>query len=184
MKILKSNDKIFEEMYVKYFPKMVRFATEYLMSKHDAENVVQDLFVDLWVRHRETLVQVNKPASFLFKSLKNRSIDCHRNNVRARERHFTVSNAELELKMEALQAFDTNLFDELDVEEALEQAIARLPERCREVYIMSRSEGMKNEEIAEKLGISVNTVKNHLSAATTRLKADLKDYLTMILFIL
>ena len=180
-----SADTFFSGIYNVYFPKMVRFAQEYIISEEDSKNIVQDLFMYLW-EHSEILESVSNLNAFLFTLIKNRCIDFYRSSVRinARKRSLSdIQERELHLKMEALQQFDTINFFENEVEELLEKAIEKLPEKCRQVFIMSRMDGMKHEEIARELKISVYTVQNHISSAIRKLKAELKDYLPVFLFI-
>ena len=69
-----------------------------------------------------------------------------------------------------------------DMTKALDEAIATLPEKCREVFILSKVEGLKNREIAEKLNISEKTVERHMSIALSRLREELDWLLQIILF--
>ena len=69
-----------------------------------------------------------------------------------------------------------------DIEEAIREAMAVLPEKCREVFVLSKIEGLKNREIAEKLGISEKTVERHMSIALSKLRDELNWLLQFILF--
>ena len=181
-----SGDKNFSGIYLVYFPKMVRFAQEYVISEEDAKNIVQDLFLYLW-EHREMLESISNLNAFLYTLIKNRCIDFYRLSSRKglkRESLSDIQERELHLKIDALQQFDTNIFSENEIEELLEKAIEKLPEKCRQVFIMSRIDGMKHDEIARKLEISVNTVQNHVSSAIRKLKVELKDYLPLFIFII
>ena len=182
-----SEDKNFSKVYIVYFPKMVRFAQEYVISEEDAENIVQDLFMYLWER-REMLESVSNLNAFLFTLIKNRCVDYYRSSSRTNaKKTFLLSDIEereLHLKMEALQQFDTNIFSENEIEELLEKAIGKLPEKCRQVFVMSRMDGLKHDEIAKELNISVNTVQNHISSAIRKLSIELKDYLPLFVFII
>lgn len=166
----------FSKIYRIYFPKLVRFSREYVVSTEDAENIVQDIFLYLW-EHRDMLESLTK----------NRCIDFYRHKVRTeskKESLDALSERELKLKMEALQQFDENMFTVDDIDALLNKAIAHLPEKCRQVFILSRMEGMKHEEIATQLNISVNTVQNHIVVALRKLKVELKDYLPLFIFII
>ncbi len=180
------NHKVFSEIYITYFPKLVRFTREYVIDKQDAENVVQDMFLYLW-EHREMLDSVSNINAFLYTLMKNRCIDYYRHTTRVNTKRkylSEINERELHLKMEALKHFDTNLFVENELEELLEQAITKLPEKCRRIFIMSRIEGLKHEEIARTLDISVYTVQNHISSALRKLKIELKDYLPLLTLII
>lgn len=182
----KTENAAFSKIYRVYFPKLVRFSREYVVSTEDAENIVQDIFMYLW-EHRDMLESLTNPNAFLFTLTKNRCIDFYRHKVRTeskKESLDALSERELKLKMEALQQFDENMFTVDDIDALLNKAIAHLPEKCRQVFILSRMEGMKYEEIATQLNISVNTVQNHIVTALRKLKVELKDYLPLFLFII
>lgn len=181
-----SDDNFFSGIYITYFPKMVRFAREYVLAEEEAKNIVQDLFLYLWER-RDTLGAVSNLNAFLFTLLKNRCIDYYRHFIQIhakKESLDRVQERELHLRMESLQQFDTHMFTEEEIEELLEKAIANLPEKCRQVFILSRMEGFKHEEIAKQLDISVHTVQNHIVSALRKLKAELKDYLPLFIFMI
>lgn len=182
----KTENAAFSKIYRVYFPKLVRFSREYVVSTEDAENIVQDIFMYLW-EHRDMLESLTNPNAFLFTLTKNRCIDFYRHKVRTeskKESLDALSERELKLKMEALQQFDENMFTVDDIDALLNKAIDHLPEKCRQVFILSRMEGMKHEEIAAQLNISVNTVQNHIVAALRKLKVELKDYLPLFLFVI
>ena len=181
-----TNHQEFSRIYLVYFPKMVRFAQEYVLSEEEAKNIVQDLFLYLW-EQRETLDAISNLNAFLFTLVKNRCIDYYRHYIRfdsKKESLDTIQERELLLKREALQQFDVNMFTANEIEEILDKAIQNLPEKCRQVFILSRMEGLKHEEIAHQLDISVNTVQNHISVALKKLKVELKDFLPLFIFII
>lgn len=176
----------FSRIYSLYFPKLVRFACEYVVSSEDAENIVQDLFLFLW-EHPELTQTLNNINAYLFTLIKNRCIDFLRHKVLTDNRKDSIDNVqnkELQLKMYALQQFDENLLSINDIETLLNNAINNLPEKCREIFILSRMNGLKHKDIAEKMDLSVNTVENHIALAIKKLKIGLKDYLPLFVFII
>ena len=176
----------FSKIYLVYFPKLVRFAREYVISTEDAENIVQDIFMYLW-EHRDMLDSLTNTNAFLFTLTKNRCIDFYRQKTRIDSQKESLDNLqdrELKLKIEALMQFDENIFTEKEVEDLLTRAIEHLPEKCRQVFILSRMNGLKHEEIAGQLNISVHTVQNHIVTAIRKLKVELKDYLPLFIFII
>ena len=182
------NDKKsdFSRVYSIYFPKLVRFAREFVLSTEDAENIIQDIFIYLW-EHQEILGSLSNLNAFLFVLVKNRCIDFIRQKKlveRKREEFEMVMDKELQLKMYALQQFDENALSADDIEVILINAINSLPEKCREVFILSRMEGLKYREIAERLNISTKTVENQIITALKKLRVELKDYLPLFIFII
>lgn len=181
----RTENSTFSKIYQVYFPKLVRFAREYVVLTEDAENIIQDIFLYLW-EHPDMLSSVTNLNAFLFTLTKNKCIDFYRHKVlidTKKESLDTLLEREQKLKMEALLQFDDTIFTEKEIEELLTKAIEHLPEKCRQVFILSRMEGLKYEEIATQLDISVHTVQNHVITAIRKLKVELKDYLPLLIFI-
>lgn len=111
--------------------------------------------------------------------MKNRSLDYLRHKVVAEE-----YKQELTFKLLALEQLNYTLTSEEDIEKVVANAIDKLPERCREIFLKSRIEGMKYREIADELDISMNTVENQMSIALKKLRIELKDYLPLLLFLI
>lgn len=176
----------FSRVYSIYFPKLVRFAREFVLSTEDAENIIQDLFIYLW-EHQDLFENLSNLNAFLFVLVKNRCIDFIRQKRlvgQKREEFEFVMDKELQLKMYALQQFDENALSVEAVEIILNEAIDRLPEKCREIFILSRMEGLKYKEIAERLHVSTKTVENQIITALKKLRLELKDYLPLFIFII
>lgn len=176
----------FSEIYDIYFPKLLRFIKTYLISEDESENIVQEIFIYLW-EHRDIIETLQNLNAYLFTLAKNRCIDYFRKEM-VREvckgSLSEIENRELQLKLYSLEAFDNDRLSDADIEEILNNAINRLPERCREIFIMSRLQNLRYKEIAEKLNVSPNTVENQIVIALRKLKEDLKDYFPLFVFII
>jgi RNA polymerase sigma-70 factor (ECF subfamily) len=168
----------FDTVYVTYYPRMIRFAKEYVLQKEDAENIVQDIFVMLWEKRDVLDIKVGL-GPYLFTLVRNKCLDFLRHEKIGKE-----FAEEYEAKRIALEQFNYSFSSDEDMEKILAAAIHSLPERCREIFIKSRIEGKKYKEIAEKLKISINTVENQMSIALKKLRFILKDYLPLLLFFL
>src|SRR5690554_5251980 len=157
----------FENIYVAHYSRMKRFAQEYVIREEDAENIVQDVFLDLWKQNLLLLSHTNLFA-YLFTAVKNRCIDFLRhktvvlNTAQKLQDDYTKA---LQLKCQSLEAFDEHLFSEPDIETVIQNAIESLPKKCREIFILNKIEGKKQKAIAEDLNISVNTVENQMAIA-------------------
>jgi RNA polymerase sigma factor (sigma-70 family) len=92
--------------------------------------------------------------------------------------------AEMALKLSALEKLDETFSSEEEIEQIIRAAIDRLPPHCRDIFIKSRMEGKRYVEIANEMNISVNTVENQISIALRKLRVDLKDYLPLLLFLI
>ena len=174
----------FKQFYINWYSRAKCFAREYVLSEEDAENITQDVFLDLYQKQTLFNGQVNQVA-YLFTSIKNKCIDYLRHKLLEQEvaqkmqEEFDLS---LRMKFDSLESFDTNWTSEQKLEDVIQNALNSLPERCREIFIKSKLEGKKQKEIAEELCISVKTVENQMTIAYKKLKEELKDYLPLLLF--
>ena len=176
----------FEDIYLTYFSKMKYFAKEYVVSEEDAENIVQDVFMELWEK-REALTMHTNLIAFLFTAIKNRCLNFlkHQSYIQAKTCSLKADEElESQLNLYALEQFDEAVSSISEVENLLSRTMQKLPERCREIFLLSRIEGLKYKEIAERLDISVNTVENQISIALRKLRSELKEYLPLLVFII
>jgi RNA polymerase sigma-70 factor (ECF subfamily) len=185
---VKASKENFSEVYVIYYPKLVRFSQTYVSSWQDAENIVQDVFLHLW-EHWDTIDSLINMNAFLFMSVKNRCIDYLRKQTSYKQKEQAFSDMrdlqekELQLKLYSLQVLDENHLSIEEIEAVITDAINSLPDRCREIFILSRLEGLRHKEIAERLNISTNTIEGQMSIALRKLKTKLKDYIPIFIFL-
>lgn len=169
----------FSNLYLTFYPRLVRFASVFVVYEEDAENLVQDLFVALWER-KETLSAVENINAYIYRLTKNKCLD-HLKHKQVKEKFAAGIQSQFEqettLKMQSLEAFDVELASEEKVEQVVTKAIDALPARCREIFLLSRYEGLKYREISEKLNISVNTVETQMCIALKKLKASINIHL-------
>lgn len=174
----------FEKMYAAHYSKLKRFAREYVIREADAENIVHDVFLELW-EQKSSLESHTNLSAFLFRSTKNRCIDFLRHKIIATK---TVDKIQkeyrhtLQLKFQSLEAFDDKLFSENDVEKMIRDAIESLPKKCRQIFVLNKIEGKKQKEIAAELHISINTVESQMAIAYKKLKEVLKDAIPLFIF--
>ena len=170
-----------EHIYKLYYPKMFSFAKNYVLANEDAENIVQDVFVVLWEKKDEIELSVSL-TTYLFTLVKNRCLNFLRHQL-IEEEYNTYLKEELNFKLYSLESLDYSYQSEKELQEIIQRALDTLPERCREIFIKSRIEGLKYKEISEELGISVNTVENQMVTALKKLREELKHYLPLLLFL-
>ena len=175
----------FDSIYINNFSRLFLFAKEYVLFDEEAANIVQDIFLMLWEKREALRVDVSLTA-YLFTLVKNKCIDFLRHRMVEQIYSENIQheyNEELNVKLFALESFDHNFSSEEDIEILLRNAIDKLPERCRLIFIKSRIERKKYKEIAEELNLSVNTVEGQISIALKKLREELKDYLPLLLFL-
>lgn len=175
----------FETFYITWYSRAVYFATEYVSSESDAENIVQDVFLHLYERRELLDTQLNWVAYF-FTSIKNKCLDYLSKKLKEHEAICeiqTESTLALRMKLDSLDILDVDFPDEDTLEARLDIALKKLPECCRKIFIMSKLEGKKQKDIAQELQISVNTVESQMAIAYKKLREELKDCIPLFLFL-
>lgn len=151
----------FSDLYLTYYSKLVRFAKEFVQHEEDAENITQDVFTDLWEK-RDFITHIENMNAYLFRLVRNRCLDYLRHKV-FEQRY--MESLQLSCEEEAVEDHDTEIL--------IRAAINSLPQRCRDIFLLSRVEGLKYREISEHLGISVNTVECQMGIALKKLRMKL-----------
>jgi RNA polymerase sigma-70 factor (ECF subfamily) len=166
----------FSKVYVIYYPRLVRFSQTYVSSRQDAEDIVQDVFLHLW-EDWERIHSLSNVNAFLFMSAKNKCIDYLRKQTQLAQKTHSLSELqekELQLSLYSLQVLDEDNLSPEEIEAIVTEAIRSLPERCQEIFILSRLEGLRYKEIAARLNISTNTIEGQMGIALRKLKMKLK----------
>jgi RNA polymerase sigma-70 factor (ECF subfamily) len=176
-KLKRGDISSFDTLYKHYYKKVYLFAEGILKSHEDAENVVQEVFVKIWEKHKE-LDENQSFESFVFTISYNTSISLIRKKI-SEKRFLEEWFRRIQNKMQVVNETD---YDDLNYR--VKDLIDLLPPRRRQVYLMSREEGLTYAEISKRLGISVNTVENHISASLKFLRQHLEDTLAAVLFFL
>ena len=163
------NKQAFETLFRNYYAPLCVFAAKYISNKHDCEEIVQGLFFKLW-ENRKAFQITTSLKSYLFGSVKNQCFN-YLKHQRIRNEH----------RLETIREYETNLeadfdFPETNLLQKISDSIDALPPRRREIFKMSREQGLKYQEIADQLGLSVKTVETHLGLALKSLRESLKQY--------
>ncbi len=158
----------FESVFRGHYARLVAAAEQLLRERARAEDVVQEVMLELW-RHRERLDPGTSIPGYLFRSVRNRSLNELRHDrvVRDAEPRLPPLGSAPGTDRELLAA---------EFDAAIRGAIGRLPERCREVFELSRVHGLRYAEIAAAMGISVKTVEAQMGKAIRLLRDGLRDW--------
>jgi RNA polymerase sigma-70 factor, ECF subfamily len=168
----------FELLFREHFTGMCYFARKYTGDLDSAREIVHTVFIRVWENRAE--FDWDKPAkSYLFTSVYNRSM----NFIRDNKKFLNHEEAYSQNLLVDESAYSDQL-ETAELEEKIRKALLLLPEKCRQVFELSRFEGKKYSEIASLLGISVKTVETQMSKALHVLKNELREYLTVMLIIL
>ena len=161
----------FDALFRANYAGLVGTAERMLGRRDVAEEIVQDVMLELW-RRRETLVVDDSLRGYLFRATRNRALNHLRHSA-------IEKRAEPELaadRSESGSGAHAALVEE-EIEVAVRRAVAALPERCREVFELSRVHGLRYAEIATTLGISVKTVEAQMGKALRILRERLAQWL-------
>lgn len=174
-KIRQDKQAAFDELFRKYYRKLVYFSMKITKNQDSANEVVQDLFVNLWEKRKQLEPKISVRA-YLYRAVFNNSI--HSTN---REKKF--QGDELNQTNEQSQEFD-NLMETAELETKIYDLIGQLPTECQRIFKMSRFDELKYQEIADKLNLSIKTVETQMSRALKFLRSHLDDYFKLLIFIL
>ncbi len=177
----KVNKKSFDKLFVDFYPKLTAYATLFLKPEV-AEDVVQELFTYIW-EHIETLTIHTSLEAYLFKSVYQRCLNQLKRQKIKDAYHQQIEERFSTMEQQAFHPDNNDTVTKLfmsDLRSDMRKAIDELPERCREVFMLSYIYQLKNREIAEVLDISVNTVENHMTNALKTLRIKLKKYMFLI----
>jgi RNA polymerase sigma-70 factor (ECF subfamily) len=170
MKKIQSGDaKAFEMLFHQYYGHLCLFATKILNNDAAAEEVVQEFFVKIWEKKEQLSIETSV-KNYLFRAVKNQCLNYIKHNF-VKENYIKTKENENQLEID----FEEN-YVEVDLAKKIKESIDSLPEKRREIFRLSREEGLKYREIAQKLNISIKTVEAQMGLAIKNLREKLKDY--------
>jgi RNA polymerase sigma-70 factor (ECF subfamily) len=166
-RIRSGDESAFEALFRALAPGLCALATRYVESRSVAEELVQDLFLELWTRRADLHIE-QALTSYLFTATRNRAL----NHVK-RERHLSQWRTQVARLIDETDRSAPNDAELLDALE-LQDAIDHLPARCRLIFMLNRQQDMTYGEIARSLGLSVKTVETQMGRALKALRERLK----------
>jgi RNA polymerase sigma-70 factor (ECF subfamily) len=163
--------KELERLFREYFRPLTYFAMQYMKEQTIAEDIVQDLFLNLYEK-KESLQIQSSELNYLYTSVRNRCLkQLEYKKVRAEH------NPAVQESLHSNPSDPFELATVIEFEHKYIQILESLSPKCREVFEMSRLEGKKNQEIADELKLSKRTVEAHISQALKVLKKKLRKYI-------
>lgn len=170
------NKDVFDQLFLSFYEPLCRYAYTFLNDWEETEEIVQAVFLKLWENRKDIVIHTSMKA-YLYTATHNACINAIK--------HFKVKQKYLDYIMQQEAGVDTT--DRMVTEELakqIERSIAGLPDQRRLIFSMSRFEGLKYQEIAERLNISIKTVEAQMGKALRSLREDLKEFIPLLALII
>lgn len=174
--IRRGDKRAFRELFEHYFNALSAFGYQYVQDPYVVEDMVQEVFISFWEK-REDFDHINAVKSYLYTSVRNKCLN-HIKHKAVEKKH----ESSLLYRLESEQYFTANVIEE-EVFNRLFSEIKNLPESAREIMLLALN-GLKNQEIADELNISVNTVKTQKKISYAKLKESMGPVVNVMLFLL
>lgn len=164
--IRKGNKEGLEDLFRTHYNALCNFAYQFVHSTDQAEEIVQETFFRLW-NSKSKLKAVKSLKGYLYTSVRNLCTE-HGRHLKVKQKYVN------ELEESSLPATPQKILEASQLEFLLKQALESLPNRCRQIFLMSRNDGLKYNEIAQKLSISVKTVEADMGQTLKALRKVIK----------
>lgn len=158
-----------EVLFKTYFMRLVLFAVRYVKDQDTAREIVHEVFINVWEK-RDSIDEQKSVKAYLFTSVYNRCL----NYIRNQKKIDTAVSVEDDYSGQHV-AFEDRI-EHSELEAKIQEALLQLPEKCREIFMLSRFEEKKYAEISTLLGISVKTVEAQMSKSLKMMRKALHDY--------
>lgn len=159
-RIKKDDEDAFALLFRQYYVQLCRYAMLFVGEKYASEEIVMNLFTSIW-ENRDKLNNVKSLRPYLFRSIKNRCLNWFRDRD---------DNIRLDDTLLGLLTYENSSLEIDELNKFVEEAIMSLPDRCKDVFLMSKQENMKHKEIAKKMNISTKTVESQITKALRRIR--------------
>lgn len=168
---LKADDKaVIDRLYKKYHAKIYHFAKSYLKLTDEAADIVQEVFVKLW-DSRATLKNDTDLDALVFTITRNAVISVFRKKSSEKKYMDYLTSMAIDSDNQTIEALDYR-----SLEGQLNSLIEQLPDKRKQVFLLSRQQGLKNSEIAQQLSISEKTVEDHMTKALAFIRKHMEAY--------
>lgn len=176
---INKNAELFDEIFRQYSKSLFYYAAKFV-DDEIARDIVQDVFAKLW--SDQTIIIKHSLNSLLFTMVRNNCLQ-YLEKQRVRDRYFESTKLILQKEELLFYMEERTSLIEQELEDELKKVLDNLPERCRQIFVMSRYDNKKNREIAEELNISIKAVEKQITKALASIHLEMKDYLPLLMFL-
>ena len=160
-------ESAYQLIFELHYQNLVVFANKYLGDLESSRDIVQEFFLYLYESRQSIYIQTSL-KSYLYTAVKNRCLNQVKHE-QVKEKHRNMRRSEANVSDPDLE----EIMDAVELEARVYEIVSKLPEKCRQIYIMSRVDGKRNREIADELNLSIRTVETQISKALKSLKDSL-----------
>ncbi len=175
-----SEELNFEQLFKAHYSKLIFFANKFVNNIEDAEELVSDVFAYLW-ENQDKYAFSGSFTGFLYKMVQNRCLNYLKHKKIENE---YINYLQKNNLLQELVHSQENTLIAKEFEDYINEAVENLPDRCKEVFKLSRYQYKKNREIADILNISTKTVERQITIALQKLRFTLQHLLSVLFFIL
>lgn len=171
-RVAEGDPQAFRTLYMHYYNRLFQFAMLFLGSEAASEDVVADLFFNIW-KSRDTLTDIPSFQSYMYKAVRNGCLNVLKSGYVSRRDELPETKLQVEISSESP-------LDELSYKElrnAVQKAVDALPQRCRMVFKMAREDDMSQQSIADALGVQLCTVQRQMLLAKAKIKQAIQPFL-------
>jgi RNA polymerase sigma-70 factor, ECF subfamily len=167
---LKNNDKsALDEIFNYYYPRLFSFSKRILKIEDEIDDILQDVFLKIWL-NRNKISNPETFNAFIFTITKNALLNLIRSNINNQ-----AFKEEFSRRIISSEYVTQNEIEFKEIKTAIDQIVSKLPEKRQKVFLLSRNDGLSNNEIAQKLNISEKTVEDHITHSIRLLKKSLSE---------
>ncbi|WP_421919219.1 RNA polymerase sigma-70 factor [Marinifilum sp.] len=171
--IKKGNLKEFERLFKFYYPLLCNYAVKFVKDHDQAEEIVQSLFCQIWEDRKKLKIHTSFKA-YLYKATYLNSLQfLRKKGIRNQYEAYVKNTSNGDVTR-------YHSVEEKEIQTIIQNTLSNLPEKCSRIFKMSRYEGLKYHEIADKLSVSVKTVEANMGRALKAFRKNLKDYVSII----
>ena len=181
---IERQENVYKYLFETYYQRLCAYALRYVDSNDVAEDIVSDTFFKMW--QKGDIIISTSIQSYLFQAVYNNCM-YHIRQQHSERKKYKLAQKQYENETAFRLLDDFNEHDSLiikEVEEAIEEAIKKLPEQAQKVFMLKRYKGIRNKDVAIELGISIKTVEMHMTRALSFLRNELKEYCPILLSLL
>lgn len=166
--LAKNNEEPLEELFNYYYPRLFNFSKSILKIEDGIDDSLQEVFVKIW-QNRKNITSSATFNSYIFTITKNLLLNELRRQLNSENLKEQVKKLSVSPEYSLSEQIEYN-----DLKTKVDQIIGELPERQKEIFKLSRNEGLSHKEIAEKLGINTKTVEYHIGLAIRHIRLNLQ----------